>query len=203
MKNLFVVIAFVVFALLSCKESNIKGIAYQVDEAVSEAAWKGSARDHFHIGSFKVTGSLTTKTDGIVNSGDFIIPISSIQDYDLTDPIRQQLLDDLKSANFFNLALHPTATFHLAHTSPYHGEDTTAIPGANYLVAGDFTMVGQTHPLSFPAKISITADSLLVEAEFNLDRTKWGMDIYSDTSKPLYIYPDVKITLTVQAGKLK
>jgi polyisoprenoid-binding protein YceI len=164
--------------------------------------WKGSAKDHFYVGSFDLEENLTA-VGATVTGGDFTIPISSITDDDLPDPLRQKLLDDLTSANFFNLVVYPQSKFHITAVVPYVGGDTSAVPGANYLVTGDFTMIGETHSQSFPAMISVTGDSLKTEATFKLDRTKWGMNIYTDPVQALYIYPDVDISLHVRAGKTK
>jgi len=183
-----------------CSKDDPKDNTYQVNESVSLAEWKGSAPDHFHIGSFKVTGSLSATPSGKVTGGDFVIPIASIENYDLTDPLKQELLNDLKSENFFNMVLHPNARFHITNVSAYTGNDTLAVDGANYTVKGDFTMVGQTHPLSFSAKMMVSGDSLSTEAKFNLDRTKWGMNIYSDPTKELYILPAVNMHLKIKSA---
>jgi polyisoprenoid-binding protein YceI len=195
-------ILLLIAAMSACKKTDRQSSNYQVNSNISKIEWKGSATDHFHVGSFDVSGNVTT-TGKTVTGGDFTIPISSIADYDLPDPVKQQLLDDLKSANFFNLALHPESKFHIKAVSAYKGADSSAVPNANYLVTGDFTMIGETHELSFPAMISLTGDSLKTEAIFKLDRTKWGMNIYNDPTKPLYIYPDVNIALHIQAGRVK
>lgn len=193
-------VALLVASLTSCQKGHQNETTYQVNDATSKAEWKGSAPDHFHVGSFKVTGSLTT-AHGTVKEGDFVIPIASIEDYDLPEPVKQQLLDDLKSPNFFNLAVHPNAQFHITSVTTYAKADTSAIAGANYLITGDFSMVGETHSITFPAKVSATADSLKTEAKFKINRTKWGMNIYSDPTQALYILPDINIHLDVRAAK--
>ena len=195
------------FALLTasfsaCKKTDPQLTNYQVNSTDSKIQWKGSAKDHFHVGSFDLEGNLTV-VGTTVTGGDFTIPISSITDDDLPDPLRQKLLDDLTSPNFFNLVVYPQSKFHITAVAPYRGGDTSAVPGANYLVTGDFTMIGETHPQSFPAMISVIGDSLKSEATFKLDRTKWGMKIYTDTADALYVYPDVDISLHVRAGRSK
>ena len=202
MKKLLSIAASAIIIYSCTKNQPIKN-NYLVNESASKAEWRGSAPDHFHIGSFKVTGSLIASSKGSISSGDFIIPVSSIQDYDLPDPVKQTLLDDLLSTNFFNVALHPNATFHITKVEAYSGNDTTAIPGANYKVTGDFSLIGQTHPISFPFKVAIAGDSLTAEATFALDRTKWGMNIYSDPAKPLYILPDINMHLSLHTAVKK
>ena len=193
-------LAVLAATIVSCGTNEPKVANYKVNETVSKAEWKGSAPDHFHVGSFKVTGALTATGNGKVTGGDFVIPISSIQDYDLPDPVRQTLLADLKSPNFFNLVTHPDAKFHVTKAEPFSTGDTTAVTGANYMLTGDFSMIGQTHSISFPVKVETDGNGLSADAKFSLNRKQWGMNIYSDPSKPLYILPDVNIHLTVRAA---
>lgn len=199
-------IAFIAAILTSCQNKNQNNLSFKVNEAASKAEWKGSAPDHFHVGSFRVTGTLAANSEGLVKSGDFVIPIASIQDFDLKDPVKQVLLADLKD-NFFKLATHPTAKFHITEVIPYEATyvatDTGAVKGTNYMLTGDFTMLGQTHGISFPAKITASGDSLMTEAKFSINRNLWGMTNYNDPSKKLYILPDVNIHLTVKAAAPK
>jgi hypothetical protein len=128
MKNLLT-IALLAFLFTSCKNNDLKDQNFKVNDAVSKAEWKG-APDHFHVGSFKITGNLTASVEGLVKSGEFVIPIASIQDFDLPDPVRQTLLADLKD-NFFKLAVNPTAKFQITEVQPYEptdpANDTTVV----------------------------------------------------------------------------
>lgn len=199
MKIKHVLFTAMVCSLFSCSR-NGAGISttFEVDAAASSIEWKGAAPDHAHIGAFDVTGSLTADRHGQVKGGAFRIPIASIRDYDLEDPLKEQLLTHLKSADFFNLLIYPEARFQITEVQPYHQKDTTAISGANTLLTGNFTMIGQTHRLGFPAKITMTGDRIQAEAIFNLNRLTWGMSSFSDPEQPLYILPDVAITLHIR-----
>lgn len=168
---------------------------FNVDESVSVAEWRGSAPTHYHTGSFKVKGSFQTNGTKQVTGGDFTIPIASIENFDLTGVPKTELLDHLKSPDFFNLALHPTATFHITKVEPGTNNRAT--------VTGDFTMLGQKHPVQIPAKIVVEKDRLYVEGTFNLNRLTWGMNKYNDPAGTLYILPDVVITLKVQGTPSK
>jgi hypothetical protein len=205
MKNLLT-IALLAFLFTSCKNNDLKDQNFKVNDAVSKAEWKGSAPDHFHVGSFKITGNLTASVEGLVKSGEFVIPIASIQDFDLPDPVRQTLLADLKD-NFFKLAVNPTAKFQITEVQPYEptdpANDTTVVKNTNYMLTGNFTMLGQMHAISFPAKITASGDSLITEAKFSIDRTKWGMNNYNDPAQKLYILPQVNIHLSVHAANEK
>ena len=199
MKQLLSAALLALIIATGCKKTKTEDHTYEVNSATSVAEWKGAAPDHFHVGSFPVKGVLTTATDGTIKEGKFIIPIASIRDFDLSDPVRQQLLDHLKSPDFFNMALHPNAEFEITKIENYSGHD--GIDNANKLVTGDFTMTGQTHSISFPATVNYVADSLKVSSTFTIDRTKWGMTKYSNPDSAEYIIPNAAISLNVQAAK--
>lgn len=202
MKIKHVLFTALVCSLFSCAR-NGAGIstAFEVDAVSSSIEWKGSAPDHFHTGAFDVTGSLTANRHGQIKSGTFRIPIASIRNFDLEDPLKEQLLTHLKSADFFNLLVYPEARFQITATQPYQQKDATAIDGANVLITGDFTLIGQTHRLSFPAKVTMNGEQIDTEARFNLNRLGWGMNSFSDPEQSLYILPDVAITLHIRTVK--
>jgi polyisoprenoid-binding protein YceI len=189
--------------IVSCNKNKSEAISFVVNGATSTAEWKGAAPDHFHTGAFNVTGSVHCNRAGIIKEGSFVIPIASITNVDLPDPVKQELLNHLKSPGFFNMALHPNAEFKITKVMPYIKADTAAIAGANYLITGDFSMIGETHSISFPAKISTTTDSLKTDAVFKIDRTNWGMKSYTDPANGLYISPNVDIRLTIQADRIQ
>lgn len=187
----------------SCEKENGKTGEFRVNENASKIEWKGSAPDHFHLGSFKVQGELKAGSSGQIKSGNFIIPIASIENFDLEGAVKQQLLDHLKSPDFFNMALYPNATFHITKSEPYNGNEEGAVADANFLLTGNFNMLGKELPISFPAKITVNKESLIGEANLKIDRTKWGMTYDSDPTKPLYIYPDIEIKLKLVTEKTK
>lgn len=152
-------LSFLVFAALlsGCNKDKKQSITYKVNDGTSVALWKGAAPDHFHIGSFKVAGSISSKANGTIKDGSFVIPIASIENFNLPDPVKQQLLDHLKSPDFFNLALHPNATFRITKVAPYTISDANAIAGANYLLTGEFQYGGCNPFYFFPRKDQLYA----------------------------------------------
>ena len=185
----------------SCKKDSREAASYTIDEDASKIEWKGSAPDHFHTGAFSVKGYFKTDKNGQITGGDFIIPITSIRNYDLPDDQKELLLADLKGTNFFNVAVHPKAEFHITSVTAYKGGDATVVEGANYLITGDFSMIGQSHPLSFPVRIKKDDRNLQTSAIFKLNRLQWGMKSYNDPTKPLYLLPEVEITLNIESEK--
>jgi hypothetical protein len=187
----------------SFEGSIYKSYNYSVIADSSVAAWKGYSPRISHQGSFVVTGQGIAVVDGNITGGTFIIPITSIKNFDLPKAIKPVLLNHLKSEDFFNMALYPEANFSITNVSPLTSSVAGAIAGANALVTGDFTMIGNTHSVSFPAKIDFNGDNLTVEAAFKLDRTKWGMNHAADPSLgKRHILPEVDIHLKVYGKKI-
>jgi len=198
MKNFISAALLAAILMTSCKKTK-SDRQYQVNTNTSVVGWKGSAPTHFHVGSFDINGNIVARQDGSILSGKFIIPIVSIKNFDLPDGIKNQLLDHLKTADFFNMMVHPNAYFEIINITPYSGN--SGITNANKLVTGNFSMVGQTHPVTFPARIDYVGDSLKVKATLSIDRTKWGMTKFNDPLATDYLLPNADISLDIQAAK--
>lgn len=200
-KSLFVVASMsAAFLLASCeKDDAVRADRYTLD-ATSRAEWKGYKPDGHHAGSFAVTSQNLVAENGTLKSGDFVIPIATIENFDLPDAVKPALLEHLKSPDFFNLALYPEARFTITEVTPYEGGETPAIEGANYLIGGNFTLLNKTNPIRFPARVTLTGGTLQAEAILQIDRTQWGMNSFSDPAAPLYILPRVDLHLKL-AGK--
>ena len=183
----------------ACSKDDKNVNSFSVNEKASVVKWKGAAPDHFHTGTFDVSGTVKTDGKGNINGGNFIIPITSITNDDLPDTTKPQLLNHLKSEDFFNVALYPNAGFKILEITDYKGEEGNAIEGANKLITGDFTMLGETNRIRFPAKVLVENNRVITQAEFKINRLDWGMDSYSDPEGDLYILPDVDITLDITA----
>ena len=100
----------------------------------------------------------------------------------------ERLTGHLKSADFFNAAQMPTATF-----------ETTAITpqAANSLVTGNLTLHGVTKQISFPAKIQVSDDAVEVGADFFINRFDFDIK-YAGKADDL-IRKEVVLKLKVKA----
>lgn len=87
--------------------------------------------------------------------------------------------EHLRAADFFNVAQHPTMTF--------KSTKVEAIDADSLKVTGDFTMLGQTHPVVLDVELNKiakhpfrpTIEVAGFSATTTLDRTRWGMDKYA------------------------
>ncbi len=86
----------------------------------------------------------------------------------------------------------------LPKTRPFDG----AVAGANAMIEGEFTLLGITHSISFPAKVVVKENQLLLEAKLKIDRTRWSMNYAADPALGAHhIYPDVELYLKISALK--
>lgn len=198
MKNL-VLASLIACSLFSLSfDERTDNFSYALDEENSVVEWNGATAKVSHQGSFSVRSQGIDVVDGKIKGGTFVIPIASIKNFDLPKAVKPILLKHLKSKDFFNIALYPEASFTITEVNSLDSLPKGAVEGANAMVVGDFTMIGNTHSLSFPARIKFEREYLAVEAFFQIDRTKWGMKYATNPEKEKhYIYPEVDIHLKV------
>lgn len=175
---------------------------YDLDNEVSVVEWKGAGPGTVHDGSFSVTGQDIEIVNGKVKEGKFVIPIASIQNFDLPEEVKPVLLDHLKSPDFFNMVRYPEATFEFKKVTPITKPVTGSLQGANFNVTGDFSMLGKVVSITFPAKITTEGNELSAEAIFKIDRTRWGMTYAADPALgDHHIYPEVELHLKIKGQK--
>ncbi len=94
----------------------------------------------------------------------------------------EKLTTHLKAADFFDVKRHASAAF--------RSTSVKALDSGEVEISGDLTLLGETKPITFPAQFSAEGPSLT--AEFEIDRTLWGMDY--DPSK---VEKMVELSVTV------
>ena len=131
----------------------------------------GSKVTGSHTGLFK-TWSGTMKADPKLEalSLSFSADVASV----FSDPEKRgawnaKLDEHLKSADFFDAATHPKATF----VSTAIAKDTKG--PHTHKVSGDLTMRGVTRPVTFPATVTMSAEGIEAKAEFTIQRSQWGV----------------------------
>lgn len=103
------------------------------------------------------------------------------------------LTKHLKTADFFDVAKYPEASF--VSTSIKAGGDK----GASHTVTGNLTLHGVTKAVTFPATISVTPDVATVDSTFSINRKDFGIN-YAGQADNL-IRDDVVLKLTIRAAK--
>jgi len=142
-----------------------------------------------HQGSFKqFAGTIDLTPDNVAGSRVTIdIDTGSV----VTD--ENDLTNHLKTADFFNVAKYPKATFVSTKIEPASGGAQT--------VTGNFDLHGVRKVITFPATIRVTPDSVSVDAEFSIDRKDFGI-VYAGKADDL-IRDRVVIKLTLKVPRAK
>ena len=183
--------------------ANADGIAFAIDTTTTEIGWVGAKPTGVHTGTFSVTdGTLAVNENGIT-AGNFTINIGDMQVTDLQGEDKAKLEGHLKSPDFFDAASYPTATFVITSVAPYDSTQiATKLPGATHLISGNLTMKDSTVNITFPAKVQVAEGSVLAEADFQIDRTQWGMN-YKGPNNPAdwMIKKEVELKLNLKAAQ--
>ena len=78
-----------------------------------------------------------------------------------------KLTEHLKNPDFFDVKKFPKITFEMTSLEGAGGDSPTLV--------GKLTMLDKTTELKVPCRASLTDSELVLDADFKLDRTKWGM----------------------------
>ncbi len=159
-----------------------------------------------------------------MSAGSFTFDITGlkIEDIPAEDENYGKLYGHLQSADFFDAANHPTATFEITAVEPFHAGDTItdkeeyasehapkhdselSPASPTHWVSGNLTLRGTTKNIKFPAAITVTNGTVSAKAGFNINRIDWGLS-YGDESDPAnkakdqFIYNNVSLVLDVKA----
>jgi len=215
--NLFM-IAGITMATVGCKNENKEGtigdiqevaianteaVEFLVDATSSVIEWKGEKPLGTHTGTIKLANGTFKANDSIVESGTFVIDMTSINVTDLTGEDKMKLENHLmgtvkgQKGDFFNANEFPEAIFEVTGISTKDGKT---------MLQGNLTMKGVTKNVEFPVAISMNGDTLeLTSDTFVIDRTKWGVNYGSksvfDSLGDKFINDEMELTINLKAFK--
>jgi rhodanese-related sulfurtransferase/polyisoprenoid-binding protein YceI len=151
----------------------VENRTYHVDAERSIIEWRGRNPTTTHFGTVRITAGQLTAEDGII-TGWFDIDMDSIVNTNLAgNELQPVLIAHLKSDDFFLTGDFPLARFEIKKAIPQE-EPYLSLP--NYEVKGVLEMRGIRADQDFMATVTLSADSgLLLEAHFDIDRTRWGI----------------------------
>lgn len=176
-----------------------EGDNYKIDAATSTVEWTGTKPTGYHNGTFAVSEGTFAIKDNNVASGNFTIDIAAMKsiDYANDTAMAAKLLGHLKSPDFFDVAKYPTAKFAVVSSEVVTGDST-----ATHRITGNLTLKDSTKSVTIPAKVSIENGTLTATANFNIDRSQWGLSYGNDASlKDKFIKPEVNLKLNLKASK--
>ncbi len=171
-------------ATKSAADSAVERLEFS--EATSKLEFVGSKVTASHPGGFaKFSGTIELDPANLTASR---VKVSIDVHSAFSDS--EKLTGHLLSADFFDAAAHPEATFDLTKI--------TATDGA-YELAGTLQIRGMTKSISFPAKIDVADSAVTATAEFSINRKDFNM-AYPGRADDL-IRDDVLIKLNISAPR--
>jgi polyisoprenoid-binding protein YceI len=172
------------------------GTTYTINTTDSKVGWEGSGVGHGHKGNLSLNSGTVSVADGNISGGSFEINIGSLSPTDVTGKEATDLTGHLLSPDFFDATKFPTAKFVVTNCTPSKDSNAT------HMISGNLTLKDSTKNVSFPAKVSVTDSNLTATANFNIDRSLWGMSYGNDKSlKDKFISPQVGLSLDIKAKK--
>ncbi|ANQ47809.1 YceI family protein [Flammeovirga yaeyamensis] len=166
MKKLTLTLGVILFTFAST-------FAQKLNTEQSKVNWTGyKVVGSNHTGTVAVKDGELKIKKGKVQEGTIVIDLSSLTSTDLEGEWQQKLNGHLKSADFFHVEEHPTATFTLKEVS--HEGDV-------HKLKGDLTIKGVTKEIAFDSKLSKEGKVHVLEGKIKIDRTKFGLKYGSDS----------------------
>ena len=172
--------------------------------------WIGTKPTGRHNGTIRLSqGFVSVRNDSILG-GKFTLDMNDIHILDLeSDPANHDKLSNhLKSPDFFDVANHPHGYFVLTRIEPYtsESEEDLSVEGANSMVTGNLTLRDSTLSVTFPSRVYLTDSIISVAANFNIDRTRWGVSYRDETKvsnkiKDKFIHNKVNIGFDIEIKK--
>ena len=173
---------------------------YKVDTAASTIEWKGKKVAYGHNGTLKVQSGEFQVEKNMIKSGNVVADMKSIANVDIKEEKdNKKLVGHLSSPDFFNVEKYPTSEFKVTSVTPSKGKDEVVIKG-------DFTMIGQTHPVEFQATVKFENGTATGQGTLKIDRTVWGLkynsgNFFKDLAADKIINNEIELTLKIVAKK--
>lgn len=175
-----------------------KGNAFVLDTAASTVTWVGTKPSGQHVGNIKISAGTMEVKKETIKSGSFTIDMTTITDNDMKGSKGQGGLEKhLKSADFFDVEKFPTASFEITGIAKLDGTTKPLMEGATHNVSGNLTMKGITKNITFPAIIAFNGKQMKAQADFNIDRTQWGVNYGTVGGK---VATDINLKLDIVAN---
>lgn len=178
---------------------------FTVNLTDSTIEWKGFKPTGTHNGTISLENGVLKTNDGKLQSGTFLIDMTSINVTDLEAGDGKEDLEahlkgtvEGKENHFFDVTNFPTAAFEIT------GTESTA--DGNTKLSGNLAIKDQKHNISFPVTITNNGDQMTIESEaFTIDRTKWNVNYGSKSVfeglGDKFINDDIELKINIKAKK--
>ncbi|MFM2269887.1 MAG: hypothetical protein RL757_3328 [Bacteroidota bacterium] len=166
MKNIFVSLMIALISLMSMTTVPTT-TTFKVDAAKSSFKWTGKKLAGTHWGYVKFTDGSLQIQKGVLVGGAFNVDMNTIDCQDTQGEWGQKLVGHLKSDDFFNAEKFPKSTLVI--------KSVTAKGSSQYDIIADLSIKGVSKDVKFTATVTTTGETATATANFNIDRTKYGI----------------------------
>ena len=165
----FLILLFSFTSVAQKKTVDVDTITYEMDTVQSYVAWE--CDKHFGIVPLK-NGHIQVVNQAVV-AGRFVLNMDSLKDLDIDYKLMRKTLQNTLTSNFFfDVANFPTAEFILDYVEP--------LSNNNFQVSGDLRVKDIVNCTHFKSKITFDTKAFRATSDtFNVDRTQYGITIYS------------------------
>jgi polyisoprenoid-binding protein YceI len=171
---------------------------YVIDKKESVVTWKGSmvlASKGQHTGNV-----FLSKGELIIEKGQLVAGTVEIDMNTITDPVYgsdNNLINHLKSPDFFDVKKFPTSTFSITKVALANDESIN--------ITGNLTIKGITHEVTFPAKTEVKGGMVNASGKLTIDRARWdvryGSGKFFDNLADETISDDIEFDMKIVAKK--
>lgn len=183
------------------------GRQYAADLANSSIQWRATHKGGMapRWGTINITQGDLAADNGKLTGGSFAIDMNSLKvdSASVTEAGKKytDLENHLKSADFFDVAQYPAAKFEITGVESFDSaKDQSILQGATNIVSGNLSIKGKTVNVKFPAIISVSDNSMDVQAKFNVDRTTWDLKFGTDGDpKEWMVSKDFELDINLKA----
>jgi polyisoprenoid-binding protein YceI len=149
---------------------NINGSRVKINLEKSIVRWtakKTMVTTNNHNGTIQFKEGFVILEDSTITGGEFIIDMKSLSNTDLSGALKEKLERHLNSNDFFATEAYPTSRFFI--------KDISATGNSQFIIKGDLTIKDITNEVTFPATIASIDENVFLNAEFEIDRTRWDI----------------------------
>lgn len=187
------------------------GEIYNLNSEASSLQWTGYHKGGINprFGTLKSRGTIYVE-HGKLAGGSIIIDMNSVQtnekSIDIATTGGKTAVDmdaHLKNSDFFDTKKYPDSKFDITYISSLEaakGKGSARDESIN--VSGNLRIKDKTVNITFPAKIIVTENEIIIEAKFTINRRDWGLTYGAEGDpKDWLISKDVQIKLNIKATK--
>lgn len=201
MKKTIFTLAFAAIASIASTAQLTDG-KFNIDYKASTITWHGEkAAGSGHNGTIRVSSGQVVVEKGAITTGKVKVDMNGMTCTDeMSAEMTANLINHLKSEDFFNVANFPDANFEL--TSVKAAADKA---GNTHSITGKITIKGITKEITFPAKVTANGNSLTIDGNVTIDRSqfdvRYGSETFFGSLGDKAISNDISLALHLIANK--